>query len=540
MRISGSGAALVVLIGVAWPVMPAEPQGPRASYEQTREREKALRRDLDGLPAGATSEPLLARIRGLVSTYETLSRRYPRSGYSDNALWQGATLSADAFWQFGEDADRQRALRLFEALASRFPTSSLVRQIGSHKNRLEAAASTTVRLETIRREILPDALRVTLALDREPLYREERLDQPARVLVDLQNTRPVESLKDRVLAFSDDVVRQIRVGRSEGTSTRVVIDLEGIGRHSVYPLYDPYRLVIDLERVAEFPGPDDTPRRASLDPRLQVPSATSNGPGASSSPAPAPPVSPRLPAANVKGGFSLSRQLGLGISRVVVDAGHGGHDPGARVTRLTEADLVLDVALRLEALLLKQPGVEVVMTRRENVYVPLEERTAIANRVGADLFLSIHANASRNSDARGIETYFLNFALNRQAEALAARENAGSSRTMSNLPDIVKTIALNNKINESRDFASMVQMSMYERLRRANKEVRSLGVKQAPFMVLIGATMPSILAEISFVTNRPEASRLRTGSYRQQIAEALFNGVVRYQKSLKGQAVAVR
>ncbi|HEV8316237.1 MAG TPA: N-acetylmuramoyl-L-alanine amidase [Vicinamibacterales bacterium] len=540
MRISGSGAALVVLIGVAWPVMPAEPQGPRASYEQTREREKALRRDLDGLPAGATSEPLLARIRGLVSTYETLSRRYPRSGYSDNALWQGATLSADAFWQFGEDADRQRALRLFEALASRFPTSSLVRQIGSHKNRLEAAASTAVRLEAIRREILRDVLRVTLALDREPLYREERLDQPARVLVDLQNTRPVESLKDRVLAFSDDVVRQIRVGRSEGTSTRVVIDLEGIGRHSVYPLYDPYRLVIDLERVAEFPGPDDTPRRACLDPRLQVPSATSNGPGASSSPAPAPPVSPRLPAANVKGGFSLSRQLGLGISRVVVDAGHGGHDPGARVTRLTEADLVLDVALRLEALLLKQPGVEVVMTRRENVYVPLEERTAIANRVGADLFLSIHANASRNSDARGIETYFLNFALNRQAEALAARENAGSSRTMSNLPDIVKTIALNNKINESRDFASMVQMSMYERLRRANKEVRSLGVKQAPFMVLIGATMPSILAEISFVTNRPEASRLRTGSYRQQIAEALFNGVVRYQKSLKGQAVAVR
>jgi N-acetylmuramoyl-L-alanine amidase len=540
MRISGSGAALVVLIGVAWPDMPAEPQGPRASYEQTREREKALRRDLDGLPAGATSEPLLARIRGLVSTYETLSRRYPRSGYSDNALWQAATLSADAFWQFGEDADRQRALRLFEALASRFPTSSLVRQIGSHKNRLEAAASTAVRLEAIRREILPDALRVTLALDREPLYREERLDQPARVLVHLQNTRPVESLKDRVLAFSDDVVRQIHVGRSESTSTRVVIDLEGVGRHSVYPLYDPYRLVIDLERVAEVRGPDDTPRRASLDPRLQVPSATSNGPGASSSPAPAPPVSPRLPAANVKGGFSLSRQLGLGISRVVVDAGHGGHDPGARVTRLTEADLVLDVALRLEALLLKQPGVEVVMTRRENVYVPLEERTAIANRVGADLFLSIHANASRNSDARGIETYFLNFALNRQAEALAARENAGSSRTMSNLPDIVKTIALNNKINESRDFASMVQMSMYERLRRANKEVRSLGVKQAPFMVLIGATMPSILAEISFVTNRPEASRLRTGSYRQQIAEALFNGVVRYQKSLKGQAVAVR
>src|SRR2546425_7000788 len=201
MRISGSGAALVVLIGVAWPVMPAEPQGPRASYEQTREREKALRRDLDGLPAGATSEPLLARIRGLVSTYETLSRRYPRSGYSDNALWQAATLSAEAFWQFGEDADRQRALRLFEALASRFPTSSLVRKIASHRDRLEAAAPAAVRLEAVRREILPDALRVTLALDPEPLYRGERLGQPAPGLLEPHNTRAVDSPEDRGAAF---------------------------------------------------------------------------------------------------------------------------------------------------------------------------------------------------------------------------------------------------------------------------------------------------------------------------------------------------
>jgi len=242
------------MIGLARPVLLAEPQGPRESYEQTREREEAVRRDLDGLPAGATSEPLLARVRGLVATYETLSRRYPRSGYSDNALWQAATLSADAFWQFAEDADRQRALRLFEALASRFPTSSLVRQIASHKTRLEAASPTTVRLKVIRREILPDALRVTLELDREAVYREERLDRPARVLVDLENTRPVDTLKDAMLAFTDDVVRQIRVGRPGNTTTRVVLDLEGVGRHSVYQLYDPYRLVIDFERVPQARG----------------------------------------------------------------------------------------------------------------------------------------------------------------------------------------------------------------------------------------------------------------------------------------------
>ena len=249
---------------------------------------------------------------------------------------------------------------------------------------------------------------------------------------------------------------------------------------------------------------------------------------------------PTIPSKTVgrDGKFSLSRQLGLGVSRVVIDAGHGGHDPGAHGNGIDESELTLDVALRVQKLLQKQPGVEVVMTRDTDVFIPLEERTAIANREGADLFLSIHANASRNAQARGIETYFLNFAMNPEAEAVAARENATSGRAMHSLPDIVRTIALNNKINESHDFASMVQMSMYERLRRANKEVRNLGVKQAPFMVLIGATMPSILAEISFVTNRQEAILLRTGQYRQQIAEALLNGVVRYQRSLKAQMIA--
>jgi N-acetylmuramoyl-L-alanine amidase len=203
------------------------------------------------------------------------------------------------------------------------------------------------------------------------------------------------------------------------------------------------------------------------------------------------------------------------------------------VKGLTESELVLDVALRLEKLLAKEPGVEVVMTRRTNTFVQLEERTAIANRSGADLFLSIHANASANAEVRGYETYFLNFAPNPAAEAIAARENAGSSKTMNSLPEIVKAIALNNKLDESRDFATMVQASMVERLRKANRNAKNLGVKQAPFMVLIGATMPSVLAEVSFLTNRQEAGLLKTPTYRQQLAEALFNGVVKYQQSLK-------
>jgi N-acetylmuramoyl-L-alanine amidase len=252
-------------------------------------------------------------------------------------------------------------------------------------------------------------------------------------------------------------------------------------------------------------------------------------------------TAPAAAAANSNGQFSLARQLGLGVSRIVIDAGHGGHDPGARANGVTEAELVLDVAQRLAKLLETLPGTEVVMTRDSDVFIPLEERTAIANRAGADLFLSIHANAARNTRARGVETYFLNFALNAEAEAVAARENAGSSRTMGNLPDIVKAIATNNKIDESRDFARMVQHSMVRRLSARNQLLKDLGVKQAPFVVLIGAMMPSVLAEVSFVTNKAEAQLLKSGAYRQHIAQALFDAILSYQRSLKKpHAIATR
>jgi len=231
----------------------------------------------------------------------------------------------------------------------------------------------------------------------------------------------------------------------------------------------------------------------------------------------------------------MARQLGLGVSRIVIDAGHGGHDPGVLGKGLNEAALVLDVALRVEKLLLKEPGLEVVLTRRTDVYIPLEERTELANRESADMFLSIHANASRNEAAKGIETYFLSFASSPEAEAVAARENSASAREMHQLPDIIKAIALNNKLDESRDLANMVQESLVTSLRKNNKEIRSRGVKKAPFVVLIGAAMPSVLAEISFVSNKQELSLLKTNAYKQKIAESLFNAVMRYRKSLKGQ-----
>jgi N-acetylmuramoyl-L-alanine amidase len=533
---AGSGFSRTLLIAAICLAQAAIPsaQGSNAValYREAARREATLRREIDSRGAGAAAAPLVERARILVGAYEDIARLFPTSPYSDDALWHGALLASDAFWEFGQRDDRTSALRLFNALATRFPTSSLVKQMGSHVQRLETAkpapdesTSTAVVLRAIRREALAGAVRVTLELEGEATFHDQEIAGQPRVTIDLQNTRPVETLKEVTQTFSDDLVREIRVAPQAGTRTRVVLDLSARAAHTVYALYNPYRVVIDFARergntsdtkVASIPANDTKDTKDTKSTKNTERSANRT-------------KTPPSDAAR----FSLSRQLGLGIARVVIDPGHGGYDPGAMKDGVTEADVVLDVAMRLERLLVQQAGVQVVLTRRANVFVPLEERTAMANRAGADLFLSIHANASEDDRARGIETYFLNFAPNPAAEAIAARENAASARTMRQLPDIVKAIALNNKIDESRDVALRIQSAMMERLKRGNRTVKDLGVKQAPFMVLIGATMPSILAEISFLTNPQEAALLRDMSYRQQIAEALFNGIMRYQRSLK-------
>ena len=239
------------------------------------------------------------------------------------------------------------------------------------------------------------------------------------------------------------------------------------------------------------------------------------------------------PESNSSGTFSLARQLGLGVSRIVIDPGHGGHDPGARSGELVEADLVLDIAQRLEQRLSFYPNLEVVLTRRTDEYVPLEARTTLARRVNADLFLSIHANASQRPQLRGVETYFLNFTSDADAEALAARENIAGVGRMGDLDQMVQTIAATNKLEESQDFAQMVQGSLLNRLRQVDGGVPDLGVKQAPFVVLIGTDVPSALAEISFVTNEQDAALLATETYRDLIADALLDGLLRYQLSLE-------
>ena len=241
------------------------------------------------------------------------------------------------------------------------------------------------------------------------------------------------------------------------------------------------------------------------------------------------------------GDRSLIRALGLKIGKIVIDPGHGGHDTGTiGPNGLLEKDLVVDVGRRLGKLLDTRLGAEVVYTRKDDTFIPLETRTAIANQERADLFVSIHANSSRDPNARGVETYYLNFTSSPDAMEVAARENAVSEKSVHELGDLVKKIALKEKIEESHEFASNVQQAMQSGLALRSAGVRDRGVKKAPFIVLIGANMPSILAEISFVSNPADEKKLQTPEYRQRIAESLYRGIAKYVNGLSGVKVATR
>jgi len=597
------GGLVMTAIAASWlsvsdlAAQTATAQTAKQRFESAQERDEQVRVLLTNFTNTTPPADLVKQVSQVMSSFESIVRRFPASGYADNALWQAASLADAAYQRLNRQEDRDRAMRFYRWLVQEYPSSSFVKQanakiasLGSTTMPTMTPAPVTVTtapvgpavapipsperatLTSIQRVVLPNTVRVTIELDKEVVYREDRLSGPSRLFFDLRNVQLTPALMDKVLTYGSDVVSKIRVGRHPDNTVRVVLDFEEVTKYSVFTLYSPFRLVIDAERpgsrlasaattvvpapipapplpasakatpAPSLPAPVVVPvkpvpiREETIAPLVPEEAITPSAPVPAPLPS-APVISPTTPTANAAGGFSIARQLGLSVSRIVIDPGHGGRDPGTISKGLSEAALTLDVALRLEKLLQKELGVEVVLTRRTDVFIPLEERTAIANRQNADLFLSIHANSSRSTGAKGIETYFLSFASSPEAEEVAARENSASEREMHQLPDIIKAITLNNKLDESRDLANMVQESLVTNLKKTNKDVRSRGVKKAPFVVLIGAQMPSVLAEIAFITNRQELQLLKTSAYKDKIAQALHAAVLRYRKSLKGAAV---
>lgn len=457
------------------------------------------------------------------------------------------------------------------------------------------------RVRRVRYWSAPDSTRVAIDLDTDTTFHSERLTHPDRIVFDLHWTRLAPGLAGKIFKVNDRVVKDIRIAEYKPGDARIVLQVAKIAQYSAFLLPNPDRLIIDIHgpettSTAAQPGPGERGKTSSraveardassseseaasstkaaksgetAPPRHIPASATSGKSGArpavkiitddasaaDKQAAVLPPsvkrpskvvireggdeVETREARPTASGDRSLIRALGLKIGKIVIDPGHGGHDTGTIGPQgLEEKDLVLDVALRLGKLLEQRLGADVVYTRQDDTFVPLEERTVIANQAQADLFVSVHANSSHDPEARGVETYYLNFTTSSDALEVAARENAVSDQSIHQLQQLVKTIALQEKVEESREFAADVQHALYTGLAGRSPAIRDRGVKKAPFVVLIGAQMPSILAEISFVSNPHDEHKLRSPAYRQRIAQSLYRGIARYASGLSGIKVA--
>lgn len=354
--------------------------------------------------------------------------------------------------------------------------------------------------------------RIMLDLSREAKFEVRRLKAdaakgaPARIYVDIQGAR-LALASNETVPVDDGLLRQVRLGQYSADVVRVVLDLQNLTAHNAFILPGPYRLVIDVagQRAGDRPLTSDAPVRVEPAKR-----ATASSPRKASSPAPAP----------------------NGLRKIVLDPGHGGKDPGAvGPDGIAEKDIVLSIAKKLALKLRNEMGVEVVLTRRDDRFVALEDRTAMANAEDADLFISLHMNASPNAEAKGIETYYLDNTTDEAAIRLAARENATSRKNISDLQFILSDMMQNMKLEDSITLAHRLQGSLVGGMTKAMGDVRDLGVKKALFYVLVGARMPSVLVEMFFISNSGEGRAMSQGSAQDAMVEALYEGIQKYSQS---------
>jgi len=526
-------------------------------------------------------------------TYEDFLKRYPRSprkrevqeSLAELALLQNSEASSSALTAVANSAPAEPADDVARASV---PVHSGGKSVGRPDSRQ------VPRVRRIRAAANGEATRVTIDLEDSVQYASGRIANPDRIFFDLHAAKLTPEVARENIRVDGGLLTAVRVAQNHQGVVRVVLDVEGVKDYTASLTNNPTQLLIDLygnsgtatvrtakaRRGEQADGEDASAGSNSAGKSVQNVAARNS----SENPIPAPAgnstsvisgsVAGGAPAAggnagsapkNLKsksakaaasakpelvrpstaplptrdGQSTLTRALGLKISRIVIDAGHGGHDTGTiGPTGLMEKDLCLDVALRLGKIIQQRlPGAEVVFTRSDDTFIPLEERTNIANDVRADLFLSIHANSSRDHAARGIETYYLNLRGSAEAMEVAARENASSQEGVHELQDLVKRIARTEKIDESKEFAEDIQDSLAKRIEKSGKSIRNRGVRKAPFVVLIGADMPSILTEISFLSNPADEKLLKQPEQRQKMAEGLYQGVASYLQSMNSVTV---
>jgi N-acetylmuramoyl-L-alanine amidase len=505
-----------------------------------------------------------------IEAYNFLLKQYPESRYRGEALLAIAQIQKD---DLDKPVDAEAS---YKEYVKRFPRSDkandareALKEIAADAGRkadqapdeegprVEPRVSDhgTPSVKSVQTWNAADSTHIVVTLDDTIKYDVVRIASPDRIYFDLYKAKLGAKLPGKPIDIQSGLLKSVRVAQNKQTVVRLVLDVDGAKDYSAYLLAKPYRLVIDVHAKSGATAknvPAPAPAPAAVSETVSVsstrnsaarPLSASTAAKVAAKVTPLPPakktpvaalVPPTEPKPTRDGDRSLTRALGLKIGRIVIDAGHGGHDTGTIGPHgLMEKDLCLDVALRLGNLIdQKLPGADVIYTRKDDTFIPLEQRTAIANEAKADLFISIHANSSHDPAARGIETYYLNFATSAESMEVASRENANSQESLHDLQDLIQKIARNEKIEESRELAGDIQDNLFDRLQPVSHGQRNRGVKKAPFVVLIGANMPSVLSEISFVSNPGDEKLLRKPDQRQRIADGLYRGVAAYLDNL--------
>jgi N-acetylmuramoyl-L-alanine amidase len=522
-----------------------------------------------------------------IKAYQFVAREYPHATLSHEALLnigdvdltdlhqpEEAQKAVEEFLaqypRSGKAADAKAKLEIIKQTIAANHAPQPATTVTSVATADSSSSGGVPQVTEIRHWVGPHYTRIVIGMDGgEAKFETMRLANPDRIVLDLLNTHLSKTLAGMTFPVSDGFLKRVRVGQYKPGVTRVVLDVEKVEDYFVFPLPNPFRLVVDIHgpqgeaapipeiakatppRAATAAGPAEVAENVPQ-PSVAKAKDTSlvhaesdkpkESPDTAASTLPAVAAEPvRAAGPTESGSRTLTRALGLKIGKIVIDPGHGGHDTGTiGPSGLEEKNLVLDVSLRLAELLRQEAGSDVILTRSTDTFIPLEERTAIANEKGADLFISVHANSSRDRSARGVETYYMNFTSDPGALEVAARENATSQESVHELRDLIKKIALTEKTEESHEFATQVQNQLYSKLEKATGRQKDRGVKRAPFVVLIGANMPSVLAEISFLSNPRDERLLKKPEYRQKIAEALCRGVLDYARNLGGIRVAQR